>query len=405
MNACGLIVEYNPFHNGHYYHIQEAKKVSGADCIIAVMSGNFLQRGEPAIIDKFHRTKAALASGADIILELPYVFAVQNSDHFAAGAVNVLNEIGVSSICFGSESGEISHFTNSYKAFQKQKSTYNQELKKWLDDGYSFPEASMHAYKAIGLSNDEFDLSLPNNILGYSYVKAILDNNLSIRPLTIKRYQNDFHEAEITNPIASATSIRKEMFSQDQKVTPKVSAALPRETVTQLEKYKLASGTLHDWEHYFTLLNYRVQTMSGEELHEIQGVDEGLEHRIKKTAKSADNMIDWIVSVKSRRYTWTRIQRMFIHILTHTKRADLTPYLEKSFHLPYIRLLGMTKRGQAYLNNIKKDIEVEIITGITRHIHPMLQMEERATNAYYSMLVPASRKKLFRQELAGPIIF
>lgn len=404
MRACGLIVEYNPFHNGHYYHIQEAKKASNADCIIAVMSGNFLQRGEPAIIDKFSRARAALSSGADIVLELPYPFAVQNSDYFSFGAVQTLNAIGVSSICFGSESGDINHFINSYHIFQQKSSIYELELKKWLDEGFSFPEASMHAYKAIGLTDARFDLSQPNNILGYSYVKTILDNNLNIEPLTIKRHSSHYHQQEITNQIASATSIRKELFNHDGEMTDIAAAALPDSSAKQLLDYKKQAGHWHNWESYFSYLNYRVQTMSLEELQKIHGVSEGLEHRIKKTAKTAENMNVWIEMVKSKRYTWTRIQRMFIHILTNTKKTDLEAFLHTSDNMPYIRLLGMTKTGQHYLNGIKKDLDVPIITSISRTMHPMLQLEEKATAAYYSILAPAIKKKLAKQEITQPIM-
>ena len=405
MNACGLIVEYNPFHNGHYYHIQEAKKVSKADCIIAVMSGNFLQRGEPAIMDKFHRTKAALASGADIVLELPYAFAVQNSDWFAKGSVQTLNAIGVSSICFGSESGEIAHFIDSYYHFQKKQATYQEVLKKWLDSGSSFPEASQHAYEEIGLTSAHFDLSQPNNILGLSYVKTILDNQLQIQPLTIKRFNNHFHESEITNPIASATSIRNEVFSQKQILTPKIEATLPSSTIEQLHAYKEKAATLHNWENYFQVLNYRVQTMSALELQKIKGVDEGLENRVKRTAKTAKDINSWIEAIKTKRYTWTRLQRMFVHILTNTKKEDFEPFFDQPQTVPYVRLLGMTKQGQHYLNAHKKDLEVPIISGMKRKMHPMLQMEEKATNAYYSILTPNARKELSRQEIEAPILF
>ncbi len=404
MKACGLIVEYNPFHNGHYYHIQQAKKTSNADCIITIMSGNFLQRGEPAIMDKFSRAKAALMSGADIVLELPYAYAVQNSDHFANGAVQTLHAIGVSSICFGSESGEIKHFINSYHTFQEKAAIYETTLKQWLDGGFSFPEASMHAYRAIGLTTSQFDLSQPNNILGYSYVKAILNQDLDIEPLTIERHNNHYHQQEVTSHIASATSIRKELFSKKEEISTEAQSALPEASIEQLRKYKEQTGHWHNWEYYFPLLNYRVQTMSAEELQSIHGVTEGLEHRVKKTAKTAENMQTWIEQIKTRRYTWTRIQRMFVHILTNTKKTDVEPFLHSPENIPYIRLLGMTKTGQQYLNGIKKDLDIPVITALSRSMHPMLQLEEKAAAAYYSILNPSSRKKLAEQELTQPVI-
>src|SRR5699024_1382693 len=199
MKACGLIVEYNPFHNGHLHHVEQAKEISGAECIIAVMSGSFLQRGEPAIIDKYHRTLAALKGGVDLVVELPYTYAVQSSHLFATGAVKTLNEMGASSICFGSESGNVARFVESYHHFSEHKDTYIEVLRKALDQGKSYPSASEEAYHEIGMTSQAIDLTQPNNILGYSYIKAIKDHQLSIQPLTIKRTKSGYHDESISD--------------------------------------------------------------------------------------------------------------------------------------------------------------------------------------------------------------
>lgn len=400
MNSCGVIVEYNPFHNGHAYHIQEAKKISGANVLIAVMSGNFLQRGEPAIIDKFHRAKAALLSGIDLVIELPYAFAVQNSDYFAKGAVHSLHKIGVKSICFGSEAGNAKQFINAYQQYKRMESSYKKELKYWLNEGLAFPDASARAYREIGLTGEEMDLSQPNNILGLGYVKAILDYDLPLEIHTIKRLQSGYHDQKITNSIASATSIRKEMLANDD-LTQNVEMAIPVQTKEQLLEYKLKSGIWHDWEKYFHLVNYRISTMSVEDLQKIHGVDEGLEFRLKETAKAATSMENWIDSVKTKRYTRTRIQRMFTHILTNTLKSELEEYLNEE--IPYVRILGMNKRGQKYLNYMKKDLDIQIITGFKRNMHPLLQIEERASLAYYSVLKPMNRRQLMQQEIKAPL--
>ena len=402
MKACGVVVEYNPFHNGHAYHVQKAKEVSHAEIVIAVMSGNFLQRGEPAIIDKFHRARAALFSGVDIVLELPYAYAVQNSDYFARGAVQVLHAIGASSICFGSEAGNASPFIAANLVQKERREEYEKELKVRLQQGLSYPEASMHAYARIGLVNKEFDLSQPNNILGMGYVKAILEQTLPLEIYTIKRLNNHYHDPEITDSIASATSIRKEIIEQ-QKLTTEARAALPSITVKELKQYKQTASLWHDWEHYFQLVNYRVQTMTPQELRQIHGVTEGLEYRLKKTAKQADNMEEWLSLIKTKRYTWTRIQRLFTHVLTNTKKYELESFLSEDQELPYIRVLGMTEQGQKYLNQVKKTIEIPILSGYRKNMHPFMQMEEKASLSYYSILKPATRKKLFKQELIGPI--
>lgn len=402
MKACGLIVEYNPFHNGHVYHMEQAKKISKADCMITVMSGSFLQRGEPAIIDKFHRAEAALRTGIDIVLELPYVYAVQNSDIFANGAVEILNQIGVSNLCFGSESGNISYFINGYENYKEKEPMFKQELKLGLATGLSFPEASKLAYQRIGLSTTELDLAKPNNILGFSYIKAIMDQKLAIEPLTIQRTKNEFHDQMITDKIASATSIRKNLL-ENNEIDLSVKHTMPKTTIEQLCQYKESSGLWHTWENYFQLLQYRVLTMSLEELREIHGVNEGIEHRIMKTAIKATSLHHWIELIKTKRYTWTRIQRIFTHILTNTTKQEVQKVLNST--IPYIRILGLTKNGQTYLNNKRKEITVPIVFGLKRNTNPMLAIEERATKAYYSVLNPDTRNQLFHQEITAPIIY
>jgi len=401
MEACGLIVEYNPFHNGHVYHIEQAKKVSQTDCMVAVMSGSFLQRGEPAIIDKYHRTKAALKVGIDIVLELPYVYAVQNSDFFAQGAVQVLNNIGVSSICFGSESGDISTFLQSYDNYKKKEQQFNKYVKIELANGLSYPEASKQAYQQIGLTTTNMDLTKPNNILGFSYVKSILDQKLNIKPLTIERSKNQFHDVDITSRIASATSIRKKLFEQE-KLTPNTMDTMPEETVAQLSKYKNHNGAWHQWELYFPLLQYRVQSMALAQLKEIHGVVEGLEHRIKQTANRATSFYNWVELIKTKRYTWTRIQRIFTHILVHSTIDEIHPLLNRS--IPYIRILGFNQNGKRYLNKIKKDLSVPIVTNFRKNMNPLLDLEERASQAYYSIFDTNTKRRLFQQELTAPII-
>ncbi|MFD2760554.1 nucleotidyltransferase [Lentibacillus juripiscarius] len=402
MKACGLIVEYNPFHNGHVYHIRQSKKESGADCLIAVMSGSFLQRGEPAIIDKFHRTKAALAEGVDIVLELPYLYAVQSSNLFAEGAVRTLHESGVSSICFGSESGDADHFTEGYSVYRKNETVYRKLLQNYLDEGMAFPEASRRAYEAIGLTTEKMDLAQPNNILGFSYVRTIMDHHLPITPMAIKRKKSHYHDQTMTGSIASATSIRRKLLL-GEGLSEEITETLPEETARQLHHYKRDSSIWHSWEDYFNLVHYRVMTMSTRELATIHGVDEGLEYRIKKTAHGAASFHQWIQRIKTKRYTWTRLQRMFAHILTNTTKADMQR-LEHTKTVPYVRLLGMTKTGQAYLNGQKKEMSVPLISKLSQDVDPMLAVEEKASNTYYSVLPADKREQFHRQELQPPIM-
>jgi len=401
MKTCGLIVEYNPFHNGHVYHIQEAKKQTNADCMIAVMSGSFLQRGEPAIMDKYHRTKAALSMGIDLVLELPYAYAVQNSDLFAKGAVQTLNAVHTDAICFGSESGHIEPFQETYKQMQTHSDLYQSILKTELNKGEAFPKAHEKAFYQLPKGNkDNFlDLSAPNNILGYSYLKEILDHNLPIEPITIKRTKSGYHDTSIHGEIASATAIRESILNT--KEIPK--STMPHSTYTQLMEYEQKTNQLHNWEVYFPFLQYRVLTMSLDELSEIHGMDEGLEYRMKQTARHAQSLADWIEKIKSKRYTWTRIQRLFTHLLTNTKKSEIHS-IKKMSHPNYVRILGMNNTGRQYVNTYKNNISLPIITSYSKNQSSLLSIEERASHSYYSILSPEIKKMLYQQELSGPIL-
>ncbi|WP_077622124.1 nucleotidyltransferase [Sediminibacillus massiliensis] len=400
MDACGLIVEYNPFHFGHKYHLEQSRQLSGADCMVAVMSGNFLQRGEPAIIDKFERAKAAIDSGVDLVVELPTLYAVQNSDYFAKGALMILGELGVDSICFGSEQGKTEPFLHARKTLEEQSDKYTDILKHGLSDGLSFPEASRSAYETIGLSNKEIDLTKPNNILGFSYIKAIHQLKLSIRPMTIKRIHNDYHDTEIQHQIASATSIRKELHKH-RKLTEPVNSTLPGPSKRALERYLQKAKTWHNWEAYFSILQYRVLTMPVDQLKNVFGIREGLEYRLKKTAKEADSFESWMQLLKTKRYTWTRLQRVFVNILLHNEADSVSRMLENDA-APYIRILAMSPAGRSYLNLMKKKLNSPLYSKLPRENNPVLALEERATDGYYSILPPRIRKELRKKEIMPP---
>lgn len=402
MKACGLIVEYNPLHNGHIYHLNTARKMTQADCMIAVMSGSFLQRGEPALIDKFHRTKMALNAGVDIVAELPFSYAVQSSQLFAKGAVQTLSHLGASSICFGSESGDINNFLNAHNLISEKQHAYTLELKTQMNKGSSFPLASAMAYKNIGLDLNKMDLAKPNNILGFSYVQEILTHQLPIEPLTIKRISNNYHDQSITNSVASATSIRNKLILED-RVTDEVLSTLPVNSIHQLQEYRNKTTKWHTWESYYPFLHYRIMTMSTSELSRINGVDEGIEHRIKDKIRTAPTFQDFVKAVKTKRYTWTRLQRMFVFILTNITKRDLTPVNEQP-SVPFIRLLGLSQVGREYIKQVKKQIDIPIYGQLKKEQHQLLQIDERASHAYYSILPIKQRNKMRLQELAPPIL-
>lgn len=400
MKATGLVVEYNPFHNGHLYHATQAKNITNADCVIAVMSGQFLQRGEPAIVDKFYRTKMALTNGVDIVVELPFPFAVQSSHYFAMGAIDTLANLFVDSICFGSESGKVTPFIKYNLKRKENEIKYNSLVQRALNSGCSYPEANEFAFKTLDLGNEELDLTLPNNILGRSYVERIINHHPQINPLTIGRKDNHYHDETISGQIASATSIRKAIIKENQ-LDEDISASMPKESVHFLNEYYHITNQWHLLESYFQYLRFCVLRMSHEELESIHGVDEGLEFKLKDTVQKVHNMQDWLTLMKSKRYTWTRLQRMFVHILTNTKKHEI--YKAHDDGIQYIRLLGLSNTGRYYLNQYKKQLAIPLISSIQQLQNDILTIEERASHCYYSILDPSIQRSLFIEELRGPI--
>ncbi|WP_277677813.1 nucleotidyltransferase [Gracilibacillus dipsosauri] len=398
MKACGLIVEYNPFHNGHLYHARKAKEISNADCTIAVMSGNFLQRGEPAIIDKFSRAKIAVEQGIDLVVELPYYYAVQHSELFAKGAITLLSALKVHSVCFGSEHGDIAGFNQILGLLSNHQDTYITYFKQALTEGNSYPKAHQKAFYRIGGKDLPVDIAKPNNILGFQYVHSINEIDRSITPLTIQRIQNDYHDQVISEPIASATSIRNELLKE--KLPDKIlKTTIPNTTRRILLEYKKDHSYWHDWEKYFPLLRYRILTMTADEISGIHGVVEGLEHRLINAAKEAISFESFMKAIKTKRYTWTSLQRVCTHILTNTTKQEIIAKIHTE--MEPIRILAMSSVGQQYLNQNKKQISASVYTSIKKP-YPNHLLDERLAAAYYSILPIQSQQEQIAQDYMPP---
>jgi len=362
MKIVGIITEYNPLHNGHLYHIEETRRLSKCDVLICVMSGNFTQRGEPALVDKFTRTRMALESKVDMVIELPFVFSVQSANMFAYTSVSILNHMAVDEIYFGSESGDITQLTRVCDLLESDE--YNGLVKVYLSEGYSFPTSSDKAVRE--LTNSTIYDS-PNNILGIQYIKAAKKLNSSIKMKTIKRRNADyFSEIIAESNIQSATTIRKLLAEGTD-----VSKYIPKKVVELLKNRKIIDISM-----FKDQLQYLINSSTQNDLKEIFGVTEGLENRILK-CKDFKDVDDLIIQIISRRYTNSKIKRTLMHMLCNTKNE-----LMKGFDIPYIRILGMNKVGQEYLSTIKKDIEVPIITKIKDKKHPYLEHELRASKVY-----------------------
>jgi predicted nucleotidyltransferase len=404
MKAAGVIVEYNPFHNGHFYHLQGTKEQANADVYIAVMSGNFLQRGEPALVSKWARTKMALQAGIDLVIELPYAFATGKAEIFSNGAISILEALSVSNICFGSEHGTIDEFNKTVQFMQDNKASFDQLIKRELAKGYSFPKASSIAYNSLEKENYTVDLSQPNNILGYHYVKAIHEQKSNINAQTLKRTGAGYHdETPFENTIASATGIRKILLGKNGELE-KIKPLVPETTYESLISYYNTYQTYHYWDIYFPFLQYKLSVTSPEELRNIYEAEEGLEYRVIDKMKEASSFTQFMELVKTKRYTWTRLQRFLTHILTNTSKEEMAPFLQTPM-ANYIRVLGMSERGQAYLREIKKNLPIPLITNLSgKRQDPMLELDIRAARAYALGYPTEIRSKMLQYEYkAAPV--
>ncbi|WP_342430494.1 nucleotidyltransferase [Neobacillus sp. FSL H8-0543] len=401
MKAVGIIVEYNPFHNGHSYHLQAAKEVAQADIVIAVMSGNFLQRGEPALVSKWYRTKMALLGGVDIVIELPYQFASQKAETFANGAISILDAIGCQALCFGSESGNISSFLETIDFLAVNQDIYDENIKRFIQTGVSYPKALSLSFQAMSSTNHLVDLAKPNNILGYQYIKALKQQKSLIKPLTIRRKNADYHDEHFaTETIASATSIRKALFSANMNKSS-INQYVPVETSQLLIEYHDRFGTFHEWENYWHLLKFRILQSSPEELREIYEVEEGLENRLLAVALESSSFKEFMGKLKTKRYTWTRLQRMCVHILTNTKKEDMATTNEKA---SYLRLLGMTADGKEYLKKSKSHISLPLISKLSAYKQKEILLDIKASQVYSLGVGNLLANELIHQEYRQPPI-
>jgi predicted nucleotidyltransferase len=402
LNTLGVIVEYNPFHNGHIYHLEAAKKLAEPDVVIAVMSGNFLQRGEPALVNKWYRTKMALLGGVDVVIELPYRFATQKAQTFALGAVSILDALNCKSLCFGSENGDIHSFTDTLALMAEKQNLYQDSIKQFIKEGISYPSAMKEAFLKLEPTQKMVDLSRPNNILGFHYIEAIHKINSPMKALTIKRKNAEYHDEHFSSEtIASATSIRKAIFSNDSEHN--INGFVPVSTKDLLSDYLTLYSEFHQWENYWPLLKFRILHSAAEELKEIYEVEEGLENRIKKAAMLAQTFLQFMQYIKTKRYTWTRLQRACLHILTNTKK---TLMLGESEPPSYLRLLGMTSKGQKYLNEHKKTFTLPLITKVSSKINNLtdLQLDYNASIVYSMGLKEPYQTKLIQLEHKQPPI-
>ncbi len=328
MNIIGIIAEYNPFHNGHLYHIEKIKEKYPDSLIILALNGYFTQRGTISVLSKEDKTKISLDNNIDIVLELPFIYGTQSSDIFAYNSIKLLNELKVEKIVFGSESDNLS-LLNKVVDIQLNDPGYESNVKRYLDEGDNYPTAMK---KALNINED---INNPNDLLGISYIKAIRKINPSIEAETIKR-TNDYHDIESNDEIISATNIRTKLSNGES-----ITNYLPKSTITCINN--ISNDSL------FNLLKFKILT--DQDLSIYLDVDEGIEYRILKYINESKSFDELISNIKTKRYTYNKINRMLIHILIGLTKED-----NKHTTLDYLKILGFTPDGQNYLNKIKKDI-------------------------------------------------
>ncbi len=361
MRTAGIVVEYNPLHNGHLHHLKETRRKSGAECVIAVMSGHVMQRGQFSLADKFTRTKWALEAGVDLVVELPAVFTAQNADVFAYKSIEILDRLEVEAVVFGCESGKVDPLNTV--ALLMESDAYHEYIKTFLSQGFSYPTSSD---KALSLLTDMDVHRQPNNILGIQYIRAIRALKSAIEPLTVERLGTGYHDMDASGGIRSATSIRARHAQGEP-----FSAYVPKYVAQDLAK-----TTPIDWEDFYPFLAYALSTHDAETLNTVFGFDEGLENRVLN-AGVPTSFASLLERVSTPRYTTSRLMRCFMHALIGTKKS-----LVENARLPYIRVLGMRSAGQRHLNRIKHTVDVPIVTKLSSERPTLLEHELKTTRVY-----------------------
>lgn len=352
MQKIGIICEYNPFHNGHLYHLNYIKKNYPDALIILVMSGEFTERADISILTKWEKTMIALEYGINLIVELPFNFACQSADLFAYGAINILNKLKVDKIVFGSESNNIDKLKEL--ALKQLNENYFNDVKNYLDNGDNYPLAMAKALNDVNFNN-------PNDILGLAYVREIIKNNYSIEPITIKR-TNDYNSLNLDKNIVSASSIRDALLKKKD-----IKKYVPDKVYPHLKK------NIPFLDSYFKYLKYRIINEQ-EEIIKYHGVDDKILPRIINNINDANNFDELITKIKTKNYSYNRIKRMLIYILIGFKKNDMTKEIN------YLRILGFDTKGQEYLNKIKKEIDIPIITSYRNNKNNVLNINTKITN-------------------------
>lgn len=364
MKAVGMVVEYNPFHNGHRYHLQQAKKISGADVTVAVMSGNFTQRGEPTIVDKWSRARAAVMNGVDLVIELPVFYAVQPAHRFAGGALSLLNALGVDSIVFGSEHPEwdFAHLVKAEEAF-------NQESFNKYNATYA-TQFNQQLKEQTGVT-----LIDPNDILAFAYTKAKINQGYHFELLPIKRQGSNYHDQQIKGKIASASAIRQAISEKGDY----------RQAVPQVMGDILATiNNIPSWTELYPLLRNQLIQAPISTLQSTYLMAEGLEYRMKEAAQRSLDFNSFMKFTKTKRYTYAHLLRVCLYTILQITQEEVA---EHSKH-PYLHVLAFNKQGREYLHEVKKQLDLPLITKVDQEMRDQLLNLDYRAGKLYQLFTP-----------------
>ena len=389
-NVLGIICEYNPFHNGHLYHLNEAKKVTNSDYSVAIISGNFAQRGEPSIVSKWAKTEMALKCGVDLVLELPVIYSISSAENFAYGATKILDSLDiVDYLAFGSECGDITILDDIVQVLIEEPKAYRTLLSHELSTGVSYPKAREKALLMYLANMRRFAnvLSSPNNILGIEYLKALKKQNSIIQPVTIKRQESDHNNNMFTSSsrFASGSAIRSACLSTN---IDNLQKYMPEDSFYLLEDCLKKGNCVKDLSCFDKEILYTLRKMSTSEIANLPDVSEGLEYAIKNAANSCNSVVELLTLIDTKRYTKTRLQRIFLYAILGITKDDIQ--LSKKI-IPYIRVLGFNENGKELISEAtRRNPKLNLITSpkkfldssSNKNLKYLLQKDIWASNVY-----------------------
>lgn len=398
MKLTGIVAEYNPFHMGHEYQIRKAKELSHCDGVAVVMSGNYVQRGEVAIIDKFKRAEAAVYGGADIVIELPIPFSFQNAEMFANAAVNELSKLNISSLSFGCENSSIDVLRSIAKL--QLTDCYNKKIKKEMKKGLSYPKALSNVINKI-LGEEAYEAaSSPNNVLAIEYIKSTMKQGLDWDFIPVKRMGKDHNDMSATGYFDSATAIRKSILNSE------IINSVPLKTKEMLSKFYEEQNSYNNFNNYLELLYYKIIELGPYGLNTIFEVNEGLNNKIYSNVFKHNNIDDFIMSLKSKRYTYSKLRRMLLNILLGITHQDIKCFMLTNSN-NYVKVLAFNDTGRQIIKYAKDNGTIVINrfsdyknNNLNAEELPLFNLTNKTTNLYY---IPLKNKKLNEEYISNSI--